>query len=769
MSVFQKPPSSPKEYEQFVPLDIPPDEVLEMDEDEWYEKVYRGEDFPQLTLRAVVMGSVLGFFLAFTNLYIGLKTGWALGVAITACIVSYSMWTFFQARGWAKTPMTILENNCMQSTASAAGYSTGGTMVSAISALLLLSVTPDNPQGQHLPVWVLVSWTLFLAVLGTLIAIPMKRNMINRERLKFPSGTAAAVTLQSLYSTGSEALKKGRALLWSAVAGSVFPLLIDLKLIVKDRVVDPIENTVATIRGSILQSDFKIFDPFLSAPGLKEEAGKITTYKPSDWTMVWDTNPVMVAAGALVGLRVAIYMMIGGLVLVYALGWPGIQSKWTTPLGEQWNAMHAEVSADQQWETNLPDKLQAITAIYPKAQISRRQINDTLGLDQQLAVVYQAMRPGFTQTSILGDANRKAVVLKEIKRLHQAEVLGAVTAPNKAWKEIGLWLGVPIMLAYGLLQFFSQWRTIVRAIRGVRGDDSQVNPLMQQTEVPFSWFSIGTVISSVGVVWVANVAFGIPWMFGFLAVALSYLLALVACRATGESDITPVGAMGKLMQLTFGTIMPQSANANLMSASITANTAGSAADLLNDLKSGYLLGANPRRQFLAQMMGIAAGTLATVTGFYLLVPTASVIGSPDFPAPAAMAWKAVADLMTGGGIANMHPMHRVVVWWGLGIGAGCLALETLLPKWRTWLPSATGLGLGLILPFQYPLSMFVGALIAWAWAKKWKQNAHTYVVPIAAGLIAGIAIMGVLMAIFNLALSADPVAYPAERILTTGP
>ena len=76
--------------------------VLEMEEDEWYEKVYRG-DVPQLTIRAVVVGSVLGFLLAFTNLYIGLKTGWGLGVAITACILSYAFWNVLLKVGIAKT------------------------------------------------------------------------------------------------------------------------------------------------------------------------------------------------------------------------------------------------------------------------------------------------------------------------------------------------------------------------------------------------------------------------------------------------------------------------------------------------------------------------------------------------------------------------------------------------------------------------------------------------------------------------------------------
>jgi len=255
---------------------------------------------------------------------------------------------------------------------------------------------------------------------------------------------------------------------------------------------------------------------------------------------------------------------------------------------------------------------------------------------------------------------------------------------------------------------------------------------------------------------VEDVYFEIPWHYGVLAVFLSFALSLVACRATGESDITPVGAMGKVMQLTYGVLIPQSTTANLMTASVTASTAGSAADLLNDLKSGYLLGANPRRQFLAQLIGIFSGTIATVSGFYLLVPDAiTLLGAggeaPRFPAPAAQAWKAVAELFKHG-LDNMHPAHQQVLAWGVGLGVTLVLLEALSPKLRPYLPSATGLSLGLILPFQYPLSMALGALGAWAWQRQSAEAAERFLVPISAGVIAGVSIMGVIVAILNNAL-----------------
>jgi uncharacterized oligopeptide transporter (OPT) family protein len=665
MALFQTPPRTPAEVEAAKPLGIPPDEVLPMDEAEWYARVYRGDDVPQLTVRAILMGSILGFFLAFTNLYIGLKTGWHLGVAITACILAFAISNALVRFGWMRSSLTILETNCMQSTASAAGYSTGGTMVSAIPALLMLSVTEVSPKGVHLDWQVLALWTFFVAVLGCVMAIPMKRNMINKERLKFPSGTAAAVTLQSLYSEGSEAVKKARALLYSALTGALFPLLIDLQCFTKE-ISDKATGAVKSISSALLPGHSNIFD-WLPARGSRMVDGKDVPFVSSDWTMVLDHNPVMIAAGMIVGLRVTVYMLLSALALIFVLGPEAYGAEW---------------------------------------------VSQATGL-----------------------------------------VMRAASHPGKAWKEIGIWFGVPIMVSYALLSFALQWRTIGRAFRGLRGGPGGDSEEVRRTEAPGTWFLWGTALAGIGIVWIANRFFEVPLHYGMLAVFMTFFLALVACRATGETDITPTGGMGKIMQLTYGVLIPQSTTANLMTAGITAGSAAASADLLNDLKSGYLLGANPRRQFLAQFFGIFTGTLATVIGFYLLVPdvtalTGTVDKAADFPAPAAQAWKAVAEVFKRG-LENMHPMHRQALFWGAGLGAVMLALEQLLPRAKRWLPSATGIGLGMILPFQYPFAMFVGALLAWVWSRRNRKSHDLYMIAVASGVIAGISIMGVIVAMLN--------------------
>jgi uncharacterized oligopeptide transporter (OPT) family protein len=320
---------------------------------------------------------------------------------------------------------------------------------------------------------------------------------------------------------------------------------------------------------------------------------------------------------------------------------------------------------------------------------------------------------------------------------------------------VGIWFGAPLLVAYGLLTFALQYKTVARAFASLwlRRAPSEEDGPTAEVEVPMKWFAVGTAAAGAAVVAMAQVILDIPLHYGALAVFLAFFLALVAARATGETDITPGGPLGKIVQLTFGVLMPQSYTANLMTASITAGTSATSADLLTDLKSGYLLGAHPRRQFVAQFLGIFTGTAATLLGYYVLVPDASVFNGTaqrpaTFPAPGAQQWRAVAELFKLG-VGNLHPMARYGIAIGLFVGSLLAVAEWLLPKYKRWIPSATGLGLGMMLPFFESLSFLLGAVGAWLFGLLDKEKADRFVVPISSGLIAGESICGVAVAILN--------------------
>src|ERR1035441_4888114 len=141
---LNRPPASPAEQVEAVSdadLDLPikgfkgtPEEISR----QVFEKNYtgRGDRQKQLTLRAVLMGGLLGMFMSISNLYTTLKLGWSFGVAITSCVLSYVIWNAIRSlSGGRLSQMTILENNCMQSTATAAGSSTGAAIGTAFGAL----------------------------------------------------------------------------------------------------------------------------------------------------------------------------------------------------------------------------------------------------------------------------------------------------------------------------------------------------------------------------------------------------------------------------------------------------------------------------------------------------------------------------------------------------------------------------------------------------------------------------------------------------------
>jgi uncharacterized oligopeptide transporter (OPT) family protein len=224
---------------------------------------------------------------------------------------------------------------------------------------------------------------------------------------------------------------------------------------------------------------------------------------------------------------------------------------------------------------------------------------------------------------------------------------------------------------------------------------------------------------------------------------MSFLVSMVACRATGETDTTPIGAMGKVMQILFAVLSPKNITHNLMSAGVGANSASSSADLLTDLKSGYLLGANPRKQFIAQFIGIFFGTLAVVPAWYLMIPNDAAL--EKFPLPATRTWEAVARVLSNG-VGSLPMTARWAILFGAAIGVLLPVCETLFPRARKWIPSAMGLGLGWIVFFSNALAFTIGAGISWLWSLGHRKSQDTFNIPIASGLVAGESLMKALLA-----------------------
>jgi uncharacterized oligopeptide transporter (OPT) family protein len=174
----------------------------------WLENVYRG-DMPQLTVRSAVTGFALGGVLAATALYIAGKTGITIGVGLTSVILAFAAFRGLASVGIARD-FTILENNCSQSIATAAGYMVG-PLISALAAYMLVT-------GRIIPAMHMISWMVVVALIGVLLAFPLKRRFINEEQLPFPEGRAAGVVLDAIYS-GAAQMGMFKAKLLGVTAG----------------------------------------------------------------------------------------------------------------------------------------------------------------------------------------------------------------------------------------------------------------------------------------------------------------------------------------------------------------------------------------------------------------------------------------------------------------------------------------------------------------------------------------------------------------------
>jgi OPT family oligopeptide transporter len=611
------------------------DEALEPSaedpERKWLREVYAGDDARQLTVRAVIAGMVLGAVLSLSNLYVALHTGWSFGVTITAGILAYAFFSLLERARLLKTPFGMLENNAMQSVASAAGYMTGGGTVAAIPAWMMAT-------GRPMPGWVMFFWIATIAMLGVFMAIPMKRQMINREQLKFPSGIAAAETLKTLHAAShGEAGGDGgktRSLLIGAGLGALVTWLREAKA-----------------RWMPFNLPEQIAPPFtwMGVPWKK-------------WTLTFDTSLLLLAAGAIMGWR----------------------SAWSMMLGTIFN--------------------------------------------------YFALAPYGLRIGAIAEVKYKTIV---------------------GWT---VWYGSSLLLVAGLLSFAFSAKQIGRALSGLtkafakkkpagEGPVEEADPLAR-IEVPASWFAFGMVVFTPIVVVLGMIFFNMTWWMGLLGVAMSFFIALVAARATGETDTTPTGALGKITQIVFGVAAPGSVTINLMAANLTSGVAIHSADLLTDLKSGYLLGAKPRQQFLAQFFGVIAGSLAVVPAFRLLVPSADVIGTPSAPAPGAIAWHSVAQVL-GQGVSRLPVSARWLILAGAVTGIALVLLERAFPKAKSYIPSATGFGLAFTLPGNNAVSMFVGALIALYLEKKKPDLADKYIITVSSGIIAGESLLGIVIAILR--------------------
>ncbi|KAI8145930.1 OPT oligopeptide transporter protein-domain-containing protein [Fennellomyces sp. T-0311] len=356
-----------------------------------------------------------------------------------------------------------------------------------------------------------------------------------------------------------------------------------------------------------------------------------------------------------------------------------------------------------------------------------------------------------------------------------------------------LWPGIALMVLSSMTELFVRYEMLWRACKGGalemysacrkvivlfkvkvlrRGgeevDQAVYHPDIDDTYkpeelVPVYWWGTGTIISIIFTCAIMGEFFHMPVYQSIVAVIIAFLLAFVGIQSSGETDINPTGSIGKMAQLIFAGMPAPSTEQlqknNLMAGVIAASAASQSVDMVGDLKTGQIVGASPRSQFLAQAVaslpaiGIAVGLFILFAEAYPCIINEDLdTANCEFQLVAVMAWLQVAKLLTGAA----DPLSKACII----VTAVCAAIGVIVPlikflaipqKYHRYIPSMSAIGIAMINPSpEIPFSMFLG----WVGGKIWKRvnfkGYDDFMYSVAGGMIAGQGISALLKAVFTL-------------------
>jgi uncharacterized oligopeptide transporter (OPT) family protein len=228
-----------------------------------------------------------------------------------------------------------------------------------------------------------------------------------------------------------------------------------------------------------------------------------------------------------------------------------------------------------------------------------------------------------------------------------------------------------------------------------------------EDRVPTLWWTGGLALSTIGSIVILSTMFHFNVGEALLALILGFIFSFIGVQSSGQTDINPVTTVAKASQLVFGGIgksTGMNVNAartfNLSAGVVAAGAAAQASDMTGDLKTGYLLRAKPRNQFIAQLVGAVAAVFLNV-GLFILFTSASrcIIFPQDYAtctysAPSVSAWAAVATAVS----STKFPVPPTSGYTAIGLGIAAsltvIAKHFWIPKkYWGWVPNWNAVGL----------------------------------------------------------------------------
>jgi uncharacterized oligopeptide transporter (OPT) family protein len=636
-----------------------------------------GQNF---TVRSILVGLGVGLIICFSNMYFGLQSGWVSSMAMPSSLIGFA---FFKSLArHLDFPFTPVENVLVQTVAGSMGTMPLGCGFVGVMPALNYMLKPEEQGPIYLSLWKLILWSLGLCFFGVVFAVPLRRQVILREKLKFPSGTATALMIGVLHGTEpttDELIPSTQPRDHAAQNDSIpqSPEQTDVTFI------DDLGKTQQrswNSRVRLLVISVTVSGAFTLATYFFPILRNLPVFGftlAQSW--LWTLNPSLayVGQGIIMGPATTTHMLLGAIV-----GW-GILS----PLAKRngWAP-----GAVDDWEAGSKGWIVWISLAIMLA-------------DSIVSLGYIALLPVVMHgREYIGEARRN------IKRRHWKDLLQTTLGNSRmGYSPVAGGQDAPASLDY-TEPASSSYSSINVASSGPDKDlpepDAPPEHLVSNKTV---W--IGLALSMIFCVVSVRLVFGsfVPYYAIITAVFMALILSIMGVRALGETDLNPVSGISKLAQLFFAVIIPQSNKnsviINLVAGAVSEAGALQAGDLMQDLKTGHLLGAAPNAQFWGQIIGSAVGAFASAMIYKLYTSVYDVPGTL-FEVPTGYVWIFTARLVTGKGLPHM-------AWeWAMGAAAiftvtTAIRASGALRRWHPYIPGGIAVAVGKLCPYLIQSSL----------------------------------------------------------------
>ena len=584
----------------------------------WTSQLFQNR-YREITWQAVVFGIAIGIVMNAAITYSGLKIGFTIGGSAIAAVLGWGVLRGLLRKG------TIVETNLAQTVASTVNTSNSG-VIFTVPVLFLLGL-----QAQIDELW-LIAACMAGATLGVAFIIPTRKQMIDLERLRFPTGTAVASVLRS----PGEGVAKAKVLLFGIAASMLI---------------------------FFFTSSSKTFGipgyESLGVSWIDSEAIHLATWFrnlgiswPESIDFTWAIAPFALGAGFITG-RPGLVVLAGGILASFVI----------TPLAFEWGWIPPEESAS----------------------------------DAAAWTLVNMNRP----------------------------------------------LGIGLLMGGALVGLLFAFPAIGAALKSMR----QGGAGGERDELP-----IGVLYAAVGLAFVvlflaanasiADGSVGQAALIALVGTAWMWFSGIVIAQCTGMTDWSPISGMALLTVMVCMVLTGHQVLAAVTIGAAVCVSITECADMMQDLKTGHLVGASPMRQQFMELCVAWMGPAICIAVVYLLARNnmdsfgAYFGDGTDSPAPQAAALQGAVNSVRGG--------DAPVPLYAMGGTLGALMS----------LGGMTGLGvlvgLSMYLPLKYILPYGLGCLLQMLVARiKGAPWTESWGVPFAAGMIVGEGLLGVLFALFG--------------------